>query len=31
MEEQALTYLDERLPVIPADWDLMKSRPGGAG
>ena len=27
MKEQALTYLDERLPVIPADRSLMMARP----
>jgi len=31
MKEQALTYLDERLLAILADWDLMMARPGGAG
>jgi len=31
MKEQALACLDERLPVIPADWDLVMARPGGAG
>jgi len=31
MKEQALTYLDERLLAILADWDLMMAQPGGAG
>ncbi len=31
MKEQALTYLDERLLAILADWDLMMARAGGTG
>jgi len=30
-KEQALSFMDERLPAILADWDLMMARPGGAG
>jgi len=31
MKEQALSFLDEQLPAIPADRSLMMARPGGAG